>query len=67
MKNKIHVFAIIRFDKYIDEPMDSFSVVKILPTEQAAEIEVGRLNDINGDEKTIYYWQTTRFFPDWEQ
>jgi hypothetical protein len=56
-----HVFAIIRWDKYL--PVDvprQVTIKKIVATQQRAESEVKRLNALEGAGESIYFWQLTR-------
>lgn len=57
-----HVFAIVRFDRFL-KPENSFTVKEIVRTEDDAESEVKRLNELNADKDCGYFWQTTRLFP----
>ena len=65
---RTQVFAIIRVDQ-VGKPLTKESlslhvnVKAILPTEEEAESEVERLNDLNGDEETMYFWAATRYYP----
>jgi hypothetical protein len=67
MAEKIHVFAIVRLDATPQpgEPLDParVTVKEILPTLEEAEAEVARLNRLNADKGSVYFWQTTRYFP----
>lgn len=62
-KQKIQVFAVIRWDKDIADLKDAISVKEILPTEKDAELETNRLNQLNADKKAYYFWQCTRYYP----
>ena len=54
------VYVIIRYDKEISDFKERISIVKVLFSLVEAEKEVSRLNKINGDETTEYFWQTSR-------
>lgn len=58
--SKKPVYAIIRYDNNISIAKEAFSVVKVFMSIKDAELEVGRLNRLNGDRTTEYYWQTSR-------
>ena len=59
-----HVFAVIRVEDYPDveqdEIEDVFTITKILRRQDDAEREVERLNNLNRDQSTKYFWQITR-------
>lgn len=59
-----HVYAIIRWDKYLESitsPLSNcFTVKKIVWTEEEAQAEVDRLNQLNGDKGSDYFYQVTR-------
>jgi Domain of unknown function (DUF6429) len=57
-----HVFAIVRFDRALSWE-NSFTVKEIVRTQEDAESEVKRLNEVNADKDCTYSWQTTRLFP----
>jgi hypothetical protein len=56
-----HVFAVIRWDRYlpVDVPQQ-ITVKMIVPTQQRAETEVERLNALEGSGHSLYFWQLTR-------
>lgn len=58
-----HVYAIVRFDRDVHSWENSFSVKEIVRTQDIAESEVKRLNEVNADKDCLYFWQTTRLFP----
>jgi hypothetical protein len=60
MKDATHVYAIIRYDKYIIDYKNAITVKEIVTSHEDAEKEVERLNRINSDKNCIYFWQTTR-------
>jgi hypothetical protein len=66
MSDRVHLFAILRFDLYLVEtaPLEECVTVKQIVTTQAeAEAEVKRLNGLGeGDGKVLYTWQLTRWF-----
>jgi len=57
-----HVYPIVRIDKPFDEayPTNTLSVVKVLTSEAAAEIEVSRLNTINANKRCVYFYNISR-------
>jgi hypothetical protein len=59
-----HVFAIVRLDLGDAEPrrLDRkwITIKEIVPSMEAAEKEVLRLNKLNADKNCIYYWEITR-------
>ena len=57
-----HVYAIVRFDRNVQSWENSFTVKKIVRTQDLAESEVKRLNEVNADKDCSYFWQTTRMF-----
>lgn len=58
-----HVYAIVRFDRDMPSWENSFTVKEIVRTQDIAESEVKRLNEVNADKNCLYFWQTTRLFP----
>ena len=58
-----HVYAIVRFDRFVQSSEDSFTVKEIVGTRAIAESEVKRLNEVNAEKDCTYFWQTTRLFP----
>ena len=58
-----HVYAIVRFDRDMQSWENSFTVKEIVRTQDIAESEVKRLNEVNADKNCLYFWQTTRLFP----
>lgn len=65
MRAKIPVYAIIRVDDHIDPTeFEHITVVKVLPTADAAEAETARLNALNAGKGCMYMWQYTRYYPD---
>lgn len=58
-----HVYAVIRFDRFSELSELSFTVKEVVTTQEIAEAEVKRLNELNADKDCTYFWQTTRLFP----
>jgi len=58
-----HVYAIVRFDRFQHSKEHSFTVKEIVRSQDIAELEVKRLNEVNADKDCTYFWQTTRLFP----
>ncbi len=59
-----HVFAVVRFDSFLPDSVsveDRITIKEIVLTQVEAEREVQRLNALNGDKHSRYFWQTTRF------
>ena len=57
-----HVYAIVRFDLYVDPSSEhSATVVKVLSSPELAEQEAERLRQVNKDKDCTYVVQTTRF------
>jgi len=57
-----HVYAVIRFDRHMQSWENAFTVKEIVRTQDIAESEVKRLNELNADKDCLYFWQTTRLF-----
>jgi len=58
-----HVFTIIRIDDFqgSEVPIESkIAVQKILWSEEEAETETVRLNNLNSDKGCRYFWQIAR-------
>lgn len=67
MKGAKHVYAVVRVDLYkrlVDPFTNAITVKEILPTQAEAEKEVARLMELNKDKEVVYFWQTTRYFPE---
>jgi hypothetical protein len=63
-KKRDQVWAVVRFDEGVADPYSAFTVKEVLRSEDSAEAEVKRLNQLNS-EKGCRYWATpTRLFPD---
>lgn len=63
-KKYSHVFAIIRYDifqecNHLTVP-EMITIKKIVWHQEIAEQEVSRLNQLNRDKGTLYFWQMTR-------
>ncbi len=59
-----HIYAIIRYDIDADSdaPIDlRITVKKVVVDPQYAEAEVKRLNELNKDKDSYYFYQVTRF------
>jgi hypothetical protein len=59
----IHLYAIVRFDLPIDPelPMNSVAVVKVFSSQDAANQEASRLNQVNESKNCKYEVCLTRF------
>jgi hypothetical protein len=57
-----HVYPIVRIDLPIDDRnlTNRVTVVKVLTSQQGAEIEASRLNQINADKSCTYFYCTSR-------
>lgn len=58
-----HVYAIVRVDAFDDAntPVEALcTVTKIVWTEEAAVTEVARLNQLNNDKGSRYFFQLSR-------
>jgi len=63
MKNQKHAFAVVRVENDMPEnsaPENRITVKEIVPTQEIAEAEVKRLNQLNKDKGCMYFWQVTR-------
>ncbi len=56
-----HVYPIVRIDLPLDErnAIDNVTVVKVLTSQEGAEIEASRLNRINADKSCTYFYCTS--------
>jgi hypothetical protein len=59
-----HVYAIVRFNQYSKLLEHSATVVKVLPSRDAAEQEASRLREVNKGKECTYVVQITRFISD---
>lgn len=69
MRERTHVFAVLRFDCHLREvapEVERVTVKEIVPTREEAEREVERLNALKASRhgSVKYTWQATRYFPD---
>lgn len=62
MREKLEVYAVVRIDQ-LDTVEDAIAITAILPTMEEAVSEVARLNELNKDKGSYYFWRTTRYFP----
>ena len=72
LKNQLPAYAVVRLDTY-DEPTEAspsnisvsvdVTVKKVLWSQEEAEAEVERLNQLNSDKGCRYFWQYTRVAP----
>lgn len=62
MREKLEVYAVVRIEQR-DSLEDGIAVKAILPTMEEAVSEVARLNELNKDKDSYYFWRTTRYFP----
>lgn len=60
---RIPVYAIVRLDKYFDDPQEGVAVQAILPTIEEARAEVERLNGMRDPSRVVYFLRVTRFYP----
>lgn len=63
-KEKKQVYAVIRIDTYRASVEDQVTVKEIVPTLEAAQAEVLRLNELNRDQGCRYLWQATKLIPE---
>jgi hypothetical protein len=63
VKNVKHGYAIVRLDNFHrpEVPIqDTINIVRVVWSQEEAEKEVARLNELNGDKGCMYFWQLTR-------
>ena len=60
---KIQVYAVIRIETGLSDPVSEITVTEILPNLELAEAEVARLNRVTSDKGSRYVWQATRYYP----
>lgn len=63
MRGAIHVYAVVRIDRYCETLENAVTVKEILPTLEEAISEADRLNGLNAKKGCHYFWQTTRYLP----
>ena len=58
----MHVYPIVRVDPPIDPtyPTNTITVVKVLTSQEAAELEVSRLNKLKAGKRSSYFYCTSR-------
>ena len=61
---RIQVYAVVRVDWYVKDPVESLTVQAIWPTLPEAKAEVERLNQAVDPAKSTYLWRATRYYPD---
>ncbi len=60
VKNGHPGFAIVRIESYRDGDESRFTVKRVVQDEALAESEVQRLNRLNADKGSRYFWEYTR-------
>jgi hypothetical protein len=66
-KEREEVFAVLRWDRFQGSetsPDMLITVKEVVRSQQLAEAEVARLNALNEGKGVLYWWQTTRLFPE---
>lgn len=57
------VFAIVRYEPDVPDLEHCVTIKEVVWSEDLAEAEVTRLNELNAEKGCIYFWQMTRLFP----
>jgi len=52
-------YAIVRVDLDVNDDEMRFTVVRVLPSEERADAEVHRLQQVNAEKRCRYFWQYT--------
>jgi hypothetical protein len=60
VRNVRPALAIIRIDRYSSDEQERVTVKRVVWDETLAVSEVQRLNELNEDSETFYFWQYTR-------
>jgi hypothetical protein len=63
LKNKVHAFAVVRRDEFLENPdslEDIITIKEVVWTQEQAESEVSRLNALNAHKGVKYFWRMTR-------
>ena len=60
MKDVDPAYAIVRVDLFVSEDETRFTVRRIVWSQELAEGEVRRLQEVNRDKDCRYFWQYTR-------
>lgn len=63
MNDVLAGFAIVRVDRFQEDDEHRFTVKRVVWSQDVAEREVQRLNEVNADKDCIYLWQYTRVDP----
>jgi hypothetical protein len=63
VKNVLPGFAVIRVDRFQSDDEHRFTVKRVVWTQELAESEVQRLNEVNANTDCVYFWQYTRVDP----
>jgi hypothetical protein len=63
-KERDQVWAVVRFDDGVDDPVHAFMVKEVVRDQQLAESEAARLNGVNADKRCRYWATPTRLFPE---
>lgn len=62
------VYAVVRLDMFLFGPGQTMekaiTIKEVLPNIEAAKSEVERLNALNADKDSHYFWQSTHFYPE---
>ena len=57
------MFAIVRIDKLIKDPLEQIAVQSVLSDLKEARSEAERLNGLVDQSKTVYLVRATRYYP----
>jgi hypothetical protein len=60
---KVQVFAIVRVDKFIADPLSQIAVQAVLPEFDEARAEAARLNSLVDQSRIEYLVRATRYYP----
>ncbi len=60
---RVQVFAVVRIDKLIKDPLEQIAVQSVLPRFEDAQLEAVRLNSLVDHDRTEYVVRVTRYYP----
>ena len=64
MNQKVLLHAVVRYDEYVTAISEAITVVAVVPTKDEAVREVARLNELNAEKRSSYFWTPAKYYPD---
>jgi len=58
--NGRHIFVVLRFDDYVQDPIQAITGTKAFESQELADAEAARLNELNADKRARYFVRLAR-------